>query len=199
MHWDSSTFSTDGSKKVRDARVILLLSHDDKRGSWGLVLNKATACSIGDFTEKLPIFKDNTVYFGGKLANDENSDTATRGELHTLHSCRDMEGATEIVDGVYLGADVAEASRLVDMRKARASDFKFFYSALQWMPGELEKEMREMKWVAAACAKELILKPPSYWQKPLWRMVCACSLLRGFHLAVAIGEEDFICWCCCIR
>ena len=31
--------------------------------------------------------------------------------------------------------------------------------------------MEEGKWVTAACSKELILKPPSYWQKPLWRLV----------------------------
>ena len=92
-------------------------------------------------------------------------------QLHTLHSCRDLEGSREIVDGVFLGADVKQASNLVGMGKVRASDVKFFYSSLAWNRGELEAEMAQGKWVAAACSKDLILKPAQYWEQPLWRLV----------------------------
>ena len=92
-------------------------------------------------------------------------------QLHTLHTCRALGGSQEILDGVFLGADVKEASRLVGMGKVRASDVKFFYSSLEWSRGQLEEEMAQGKWVAAACSKDLILKPAAYWEQPLWRLV----------------------------
>ena len=85
--------------------------------------------------------------------------------------CRALGGSQEILDGVFLGADVKEASRLVGMGKVRASDVKFFYSSLEWSRGQLEEEMAQGKWVAAACSKDLILKPAAYWEQPLWRLV----------------------------
>jgi len=55
------------SRNVKHARVILLLRHDEQ-GSEGLILNKATGCTIGNFTSKLPLFKDNIIHYGGKVA-----------------------------------------------------------------------------------------------------------------------------------
>mmetsp|Transcript_53569 Transcript_53569/g.86703 ORF Transcript_53569/g.86703 Transcript_53569/m.86703 type:complete len:350 (-) Transcript_53569:98-1147(-) len=169
--------SSSPARKVSDAHVILLLSHDAKRGSRGLILNKATPCTIGDFTKKLPHFQDNTIHYGGDGTVAPSSAVEGDGrslgsqQLHTLHSCREIRGSEEIVDGVFLGADVTQASLLVSLGRARPADFKFFYSALDWEAGQLEAEMAEGKWVAAACSKELILKTGDYWQKPLWRLV----------------------------
>jgi hypothetical protein len=53
------------SRNVKHARVILLLQHDE-HGSEGLILNKATGCTIGNFTSKLPLFKDNIIHYGGR-------------------------------------------------------------------------------------------------------------------------------------
>jgi hypothetical protein len=53
------------SRNVKHARVILLLQHDEY-GSEGLILNKATGCTIGNFTSKLPLFKDNIIHYGGR-------------------------------------------------------------------------------------------------------------------------------------
>ena len=79
--------------------------------------------------------------------------------------------AVELVEGVFLGADIKLASHSVAAGKTRASDFKFFYSVVQWKRGELEAEMASHKWVAAACSKELLLKAPDAWDRPLWRLV----------------------------
>ena len=44
----------------------------------------------------------------------------------------------QLVDGVFLGADVKDASKVVGMGRARASDFKFFFSAVHWEKGQLK-------------------------------------------------------------
>lgn len=159
-------------RRASDARVILLLSHDEQ-GSSGLILNKPTPCTIGDFTEKLAPLGKNTIYYGGAGAGSEadgiEADAST--QLHTLHRCCHLEGSVELMEGVFYGADVKLASQCVAAGKNRASDFKFFYSAVHWKPGELKAEIAQRKWVASACSKELILNSPDSWDRPLWRLV----------------------------
>ena len=65
-------------------------------------------------------------------------------ELHTIHSCSEVVGSEEIIDGVFLGADLRHASKLVEQKRAKASQFKFFYSATQWQPGQLQREFKEV-------------------------------------------------------
>jgi len=44
--------------------------------------------------------------------------------------------------------------------------------------------------VAAACSKELILKPESYWHKPLWRLLL--EVMGGkFALMSRVLSGDF--------
>lgn len=40
-------------------------SHDAEEGSTGLILNKPTPCTIGDFTDKLAPLQNNLIYYGG--------------------------------------------------------------------------------------------------------------------------------------
>jgi len=156
-------------RKASDARVILLLSHD-KEGSSGLILNKPTPCTIGDFTEKLAPLGNNPIYYGGGSEADDAEVDAGK-QLHTVHRCSHLEGSVELMEGVFYGADVKHASQRVAAGKNRASDFKFFYSTVHWKPGELKAEIAQRKWVASACSKELILNAPGSWDRPLWRLV----------------------------
>ena len=158
-------------RKAADARVILLLSDNEEEGSRGLILNKATPFRIGNFTNKLPMFENAPINYGGDGSRSPNNQDKAGKDLRSLHGYREILGSEEIVDGVFLGADVKHASHGVGAGKARATDIKFFYSEVHWGCGELQAEIAQGKWVAAACAKELILKPANYWDKPLWRMV----------------------------
>mmetsp|Transcript_6584 Transcript_6584/g.15054 ORF Transcript_6584/g.15054 Transcript_6584/m.15054 type:complete len:325 (-) Transcript_6584:138-1112(-) len=165
-----STMRSDDYQRAYEGRVIFVLHHSQEHGSYGLILNKATPCTIGDFTEKLPHFDENTIHYGGEGHKALQGQVANR-ELHTIHSCSEVAGSEEIINGVYLGADLRHASKLVEQKRAKAGQFKFFYSATQWRPGQLQQELTEGRWVAAACSKELILYPTSYWEKPLWKIV----------------------------
>ena len=44
-------------------------------------------------------------------------------DLHTLHSCRNLAGSEEIVEGVFWGADVTEASAMVAKGKVTCDDW----------------------------------------------------------------------------
>ena len=48
-----------------DRRVVFLARHDPVAGSHGLILNKPTPFAIGDVTDRLAPFQDNTIHYGG--------------------------------------------------------------------------------------------------------------------------------------
>jgi len=148
--------------------VVLLLQHDKQHGSYGLIINKPTPCEMGDFTDKLPGFASSAIHFGGE-GHAQGQGHAVNRELHTLHTYSWLSKAEEVVDGIYLGADLREAQALAAAGKVHSGDFKFYYSAQIWGPGELEKEMGNGRWIAAACHRELLVKPAYAWERPLWR------------------------------
>jgi len=55
----------EGDLQSEQYRVIFLVQYDEDHGSYGLILNRPTPCTIGDFTEKLPFFSESMIHFGG--------------------------------------------------------------------------------------------------------------------------------------
>jgi len=174
----SSSSSSSSSSREQGRRVIFLVEHDKQHGSYGLVLNQPTPCSIGDFTERLPHFADKIIHFGGEGHRSFDGKGPNR-ELHTLHPYPHVSGAEQVRDGVCVGADLHHASSLAGKRTVDPGAFKFFYSASCWTAGKLEKEVEQGQWVAASCSKEIILKEPKYWEKPLWQVVL--EVMGGKH------------------
>jgi putative transcriptional regulator len=83
--------------------VILIVSHNET-GSAGLILNRPTQYKVGDLagTEAMcPEFAGNPLYLGGDVGH---------GSLSILHGIPHLQGAIEVVAGVYMGGyDTAKA------------------------------------------------------------------------------------------
>ena len=65
--------------------------------------------------------------------------------LHVMHGHRQLEGAVEIVPGVFLGGEAA-ATDAVRTGALTAATFKFFSGALVWGPGQLQAEVDKGAW-----------------------------------------------------
>mmetsp|Transcript_31469 Transcript_31469/g.48790 ORF Transcript_31469/g.48790 Transcript_31469/m.48790 type:complete len:338 (-) Transcript_31469:306-1319(-) len=174
----AKTKSSGTSQNGQGRRVIFLVENDKQHGSYGLILNQPTPCSIGDFTERLPHFADSKIHFGGEGHRAMEGRGPNR-ELHAIHPYPSLAGAEQVLDGVCVGADLRQASVFAGKKMVNPRAFKFFYSASCWGAGQLEQELEEGQWVAAACSKELILKESSYWEKPLWQVVL--EVMGGKH------------------
>ncbi|TRX60701.1 YqgE/AlgH family protein [Fulvivirga sp. M361] len=119
--------------------VVLLCEHNDD-GSFGFVLNKVSAVSLEDIVEGITNF-DRDVYIGGPVQQDS---------LHFLHRSTELEGGTEIVDGLYWGGNFEQLMSMIEMRQVKPGDFKFFVGYSGWETGQLEKELKADSWIVTS-------------------------------------------------
>eukprot|EP01024_Parvocaulis_polyphysoides_P016982 TRINITY_DN17511_c0_g1_i5.p2 TRINITY_DN17511_c0_g1~~TRINITY_DN17511_c0_g1_i5.p2 ORF type:complete len:233 (-),score=27.31 TRINITY_DN17511_c0_g1_i5:444-1142(-) len=77
--------------------AVLLLQHEDRRGTLGLILNRPSPLTVSDvFTrpDVTSVFGAQVVYFGGPVGYDR---------INVVHSKQILKGVTEILAGVYIG------------------------------------------------------------------------------------------------
>merc|ERR1719424_1650877 len=118
----------------------------------GLILNRPTTVTIGQATEGDPTFAkwaDEPLYLGGDV-NDNM--------LTALHPHGDIPGSTRVFEGVFVGGDMAYATRLIEQGQAKPGDFRFFVRAAGWGPGQLSGELKRGVWWGAASSASLVLK-----------------------------------------
>ncbi|KAK9815133.1 hypothetical protein WJX73_008425 [Symbiochloris irregularis] len=118
--------------------VVLLCSHGGEDGtgtSYGFYLNKpwrrrrASGCNIRDGLADA--FRDRIVYQGGMVSNRH---------LHVVHTCRQVEGSQEILEGVYCGG-LPHANALVKAGHVAVHRFKLMAGYMGWEPGQLSREV----------------------------------------------------------
>ncbi|KAL4856260.1 hypothetical protein ACK3TF_003383 [Chlorella vulgaris] len=130
--------------------VILLLEHEDGEGSSGLVINMPTPLLISNLGLEEDIadaFRQCPLFIGGPV---------TKNLLHVLHARRDVEGALEILEGVYAGG-VESASELVRRGDAAPQDFMLLSGYSGWGPWQLQQELRAGTWIPVAASQTVIM------------------------------------------
>lgn len=85
---------------IFERSIILMLEHNDKHRSVGLILNLPAPLLVKDVAAKLPavkgIFGQHRLYVGGPLHTNI---------MHMLHAHDGMRDATEVLPGVFLGGE----------------------------------------------------------------------------------------------
>ncbi|PSC71868.1 transcriptional regulator [Micractinium conductrix] len=151
--------------------VVLIVNHGPQ-GSIGLVLNRPTALKMKRGRGGLPLavdgmeslreaFAESRIYCGGFNAQQI---------VTLLHGQRKLEGALEIVPGIFIGGQEA-ASAEVLTGGLKQTDFRFFMGVCAWQPGELNRLVAEGAFHTAACSRSLVLKQCLQLPTPLWREV----------------------------
>ena len=80
----------------------------------------------------------------------------TKNLLHVLHGRREVDGALEIVEGVFAGG-VESASEMVRRGEASPHDFMLLAGYSGWGPGQLAQELAEGTWLVVAASQAVIL------------------------------------------
>ncbi|KAG1668845.1 hypothetical protein FOA52_004940 [Chlamydomonas sp. UWO 241] len=170
--------------------VVFLIEHGDQ-GSIGVILNRPTGMVLGRGKKSngMPFeltnapssvqqsFADNRLYCGGFTAQHV---------IHVVHGHGGLEGAIEIVPGIFTGGEVAASAAVADGDHI-AEDFRFHAGAVVWDRGELDAQAAQGAWYPAACARAVVLKQCIQLPTPLWREVL--MLMGGEYKDVA--DEDF--------
>eukprot|EP01026_Neomeris_dumetosa_P081173 TRINITY_DN90842_c0_g1_i2.p2 TRINITY_DN90842_c0_g1~~TRINITY_DN90842_c0_g1_i2.p2 ORF type:complete len:311 (+),score=30.43 TRINITY_DN90842_c0_g1_i2:150-1082(+) len=131
--------------------AILLLKHDDRVGTIGLVLNKPSPLTVRDVFTRSDVanaFGSQNVYFGGPVGYDR---------LNVLHSKQIINGVQEIVRGLYIGG-IDEACAMVDAGIANSKDFRLMFGYCGWDPWQLAAELHDDSWYNVSASREVILR-----------------------------------------
>jgi len=127
--------SPDESDHFFRQAVVLVIDHGEY-GSRGVLLEMATAFSIGEMVESMQhtALGENKLFRGGSDGEDK---------VMMLHTFAGVDGAIQVGDsGVYIGGSESAQDLVVNGHLPR-SGFKFIFNQCEWGPGKLEREVRQ--------------------------------------------------------
>eukprot|EP00850_Spirogloea_muscicola_P023512 SM000363S13636 [mRNA] locus=s363:75177:79012:+ [translate_table: standard] len=120
-----------------------------------------TLAQLAGFEEVLPELGPCPLYIGGDVGNNCT---------HVIHGHADLDGAKEVINGVYVGGYGAIRQHVRSGRSS-PSDYRWFARYSGWGPGQLERELQAGVWFLGSCSTNLVLKQCIRLPKPLWREV----------------------------
>jgi putative transcriptional regulator len=144
------------------AHTVVLVLRNDTNGTIGVILNRPTtlvpakvfpdlAASVGSYTGKL--------YRGGPVA-----------PARLLFLVRGLAAATvqgpEVVEKVFLAGDPEALPDIVRLADG-AKDLRMYAGHAEWMPGQLDREIRAGGWQTQPATAEIVFdaNPPALWDE----------------------------------
>jgi putative transcriptional regulator len=144
--------------------AVLVFDCHPQRGTLGVILDKPSGFGITDLATGMEVFKGNAIFTGG----NGRQDTVVMIHAHPLESglCR------SIGKGLYVGG-LGKAKELIKHSEADARDFKFFFNAMEWGPGELEKQIKEGRWDVCEVPPVQLINQDPFETRPhyLWHQL----------------------------
>jgi putative transcriptional regulator len=152
--------------------IILLCEHNDE-GTIGFILNKPSLSRLTEILSEVNSFQE-IVNIGGPVQQDT---------LHYLHKKKGVNGAVEIVDGIYWGGEFDQIISSLELGELTESDIKFFLGYSGWSPGQLAEELETKSWIVSdQVSTELIFEtaPEEMWKKVLKEMGGRFSMFANY-------------------
>jgi putative transcriptional regulator len=154
-------------------RAVVLIGEHDDHGTIGFILNKPTDVKINDAVEDFPSFNV-PLYFGGPV------DTDTLFYIHTIGA--KLEGAKEIVKGVWWGGNYEQLKFLIDTGQVRENQIRFYAGYSGWEPKQLDIEIKEKSWLLSSANTSFTFfsDPKGLWGQVLKSMGTEYAILANF-------------------
>ena len=153
--------------------VVLLCEHNDREGTFGLILNRELDVHLGDVLDEYLAY-DPPLYMGGPVQ---------RETLHFLHTRDDIPGGVGLPGDVTWGGDFEVVQQVAKGGDAAPENLRFFLGYAGWGPGQLEGEIGEEAWIPApGAAADLLFDtdPGQLWRTILRRMGGEYAVLANF-------------------
>jgi putative transcriptional regulator len=155
--------------------VVLICQHDGE-GAFGLILNRATASTVGQaLVANLPeALKEQRLFLGGPVQPQT---------LSFLHSDQFLADANVMLN-LNLGHSL---DTLMDLSESYSATqkLKLFAGYAGWSAGQLDKEMARNDWLVHPASLELIFSPEP---DQLWRGILRQKGIR--HRLLADSPDD---------
>jgi putative transcriptional regulator len=160
------------------AETVIFLTHHDRKGAMGLIVNRPTDVPLSRALREIPgsQAREDFLYEGGPVEN--------RGVLALLRSRGKLEGAQHVVADVYLIASKALLEKTLASGPLPSS-FRVYLGYSGWGPGQLEREMEMGSWfVLDPGAGAAFDKDP----ETLWSRLIRLTELQIAHARHAEGS-----------
>lgn len=118
-------------------RSVILLADHNQDGSVGFIINKPLKYTINDLVPDVEAnFK---IYNGGPVEQDN---------LYFIHNIPDLiTDSVEISNGIFWGGNFDLTKELINNRKIKKDNIRFFLGYTGWSPQQLEQEMKSNSWI----------------------------------------------------
>lgn len=153
--------------------VVLLCSHVEDEGSFGLVLNRASNLNLSDVLDVFSDDFDMNLGIGGPVQYNT---------LHYIHRLPDLPQAVELAQDVYWGGDFETLRTMIDTGQVNKDDVRFFLGYSGWTPGQLQEEIDKNVWIVNnnAANKLFNLDTETLWRSILREMGGKFKVLSNY-------------------
>jgi len=138
-------------------KAVLICEYNDD-GAFGLVLNNFVEINAEELHLGLSEVSSR-ISIGGPV----NSSS-----LYFIHLCSDIEGAVEIVEGVYLGGDFDSLKEKINQGLSSDS-YRLFIGYSGWGKEQLTNEIKTRSWFVTRISADKIMSSSTdnekYWQE----------------------------------
>jgi putative transcriptional regulator len=160
--------------------VVLLCTHSEQDGAFGLVLNRPLMTSgrvVVNLDPPVTTDQDLEVWVGGPV-EQHRSWILAEGP-----GCEDREDVT-IAEQLYLSTSPVLLRRLLEPDPPPRARLMVGYSG--WGPGQLESELQASAWLLSDVDRELIFTTPpdEMWEKAIRKLgadPASLQMSRGVH------------------
>ena len=120
--------------------VVLMIDHNDKDGSFGIMLNKRLRLSINEMIKNFPQF-DADVFLGGPVNTDQ---------VFFIHTLGDkVPRSTDLGNGLYWGGNLYALKPMIQNDMIKPHEVRFFLGHSGWETTQLRSELKLNSWVVA--------------------------------------------------
>jgi putative transcriptional regulator len=153
--------------------VVLICSHVEDEGTFGLVLNRMSNLKLSDVVD---IYNDQfeaELGIGGPVQYNT---------LHYVHQISDLAQAVQLSDDLYWGGDFESLRQMIAAGDVTTDDIRFFLGYSGWTPGQLQEEIDKNVWIVNnnATNKLFNLDADTLWRGILRQMGGKYKVLSNY-------------------
>jgi putative transcriptional regulator len=153
--------------------VVLICSHNEDEGTFGLVLNRMSNLKLSDVIDVYSESFEAELGIGGPVQYNT---------LHYVHRLSQLPQAVQLSDDVYWGGDFEMLRTMIGAGIVSPSEIKFFLGYSGWTPGQLQEEIDKNVWIVNnhAANKLFNLEADSLWRGILRQMGGKYKVLSNY-------------------
>ncbi|MBX0334682.1 YqgE/AlgH family protein [Pontibacter sp. HSC-14F20] len=153
--------------------VVLICSHVEGEGTFGLVLNRQSNLKLSDVVDIYNDTFEAELGIGGPVQYNT---------LHYVHQIATLPQAVQLNDNLYWGGDFEALRTLIGTGEVKPEDIKFYLGYSGWTPGQLQEEIDKNVWIVNnnAANKLFNLEADTLWRNILRQMGGKYKVLSNY-------------------